>query len=120
MVHLNLNEDHIKLVAFLDIDNDDDRYLRIDRKVMLSLQSHLLDDVAMVLGLGGMAIEGTENDEDGRAYPDDVEKRMLDAYQYVSENLYYIESLLHQRCFEGIQPGKYSARESDMIWKKDS
>ena len=120
MVHLNLNEDHIRLVSFLNIDNDDDRYLRLDRKVMLSVQSHILDDVAMVLGLRDTAIEGTENDEDGSAYPDDVEQRMLDAYHYVSDNLYYIESLLHQRCTEGIQPGEYVARESDLIWEKKS
>ena len=118
ILHLNLTEDHLKLVKFLNIEDKDDDVLTINKKVMLTMQTHLLDDVAMILGLRDKAIKGTEEDPDGAAYPDDVEKRMLDAYKYVSDNLYLIESLLHQRVFEGVQEGHYKCRDTDMIWEK--
>lgn len=118
ILHLNLTEDHLKLVRFLNIEDDRDDVLTIDKKVMLTIQSHLLDDVAMILGLLDKAIEGTSEDVDGRAYPDDVEKYMMDTYKYVSENMYLIETLLHQRCMEGIEPGHYKCRDADMIWEK--
>lgn len=118
ILHLNLNEDHLKLVQFLHIDNDDDNWLRIDRKVMLTVQSHLLDDVAMVLGLRDQVIKGTEADADGGAYPDEVEERMVNAYKYVSDNLYLIETLLHQYATEGLKPGHYTCKDSEMVWSR--
>ena len=118
ILHLNLTEDHLKLVRFLNIEDKDDDVLTINKKVMLTMQTHILDDVAMILGLKDKAIKGTEEDADGGAYPDDVEKYMLDTYNYVSENLYLIESLLHQRILEGVQQGHYKCRDNDMIWEK--
>jgi hypothetical protein len=118
ILHLNLTEDHLKLVRFLNIEDKDDDVLTINKKVMLTMQTHILDDVAMILGLRDKAIKGTEEDSDGGAYRDDVEKYMLDTYNYVSENLYLIESLLHQRILEGVQQGHYKCRDNDMVWEK--
>ena len=117
-LHLRLNEDHLKLVRFINVEQTSDTTLSIDRKVMLRIQSHLLDDVAMILGLRDQAIPGTEGDPDGCAYPDDIEKRMLDAYNYVSDNLHLIENLLHQMCVEGVKPGHYVAADNVMIWER--
>ena len=44
---------------------------------------------------------------------------MLDAYNYVKDNLFYIETLLHQMCMEGIKVGKYKAHDRDLIWEKE-
>lgn len=120
ILHLNLTEDHLKLVRFLNIEDKDDDVLTINKKVMLTMQSHILDDVAMVLGLRDKAIKGTEEDADGSAYPDDIEKYMLDTYHYVSDNLYLIESLIHQKVMEGVKPGKYKCIDSQMIWEEES
>lgn len=117
-LHLELNEDHLKLIRFIRLE-EKDKTLVIDKQVMLTLQSHILDDVAIILGLKDQVIPGTENDTDGGAYPDDVQERMLSAYYYVSRNLPLIESLLHQRCMEGIQPGKYVAVDNIMVWSKE-
>lgn len=117
ILHLNLTEDHLKLVRFLNIEDKNENYLEINKKTMLTLQSHILDDVAMILGLRDKAIKNTEEDADGAAYPDDVEKYMLDTYQYVSDNLYLIETLLHQKVMEGIKVGHYKAKDSDLIWE---
>jgi hypothetical protein len=119
IIHLNLTEDHLKLVRFLNVEDKDDDILAINKKVMLTMQTHILDDVAMILGLRDKAIKGTEEDPDGAAYPDEEEKYMLETYKYVSDNLFYIESLLHQSVFTGITPGRYKAKDSDLIWTKE-
>lgn len=117
-VHLNLTDDHLKLVSFIGIEDNKDDVLEINKTAILTVKSHLLDDVAMILGLRDQAIPNTEEDADGSAYPDEVEKRMLDAYNYVKDNLYYIETLLHQRCTIGVQPGHYVAIDNELIWEK--
>jgi hypothetical protein len=117
ILHLNLTEDHLKLVRFLNIEDKDDDVLTINKKVMLTMQTHILDDVAMILGLKDKAIKNTTEDADGAAYPDDVEKYMLDTYHYVSDNMFLIESLLHQRVMEGIQPGEYVCKDNEMVWE---
>lgn len=117
ILRLNLTEDHLKLVRFLNIEDMDDDVLTINKKVMLTMQTHILDDVAMILGLKDKAIEGTSEDPDGSAYPDDVEKYMLDTYRYVSDNMYLIEQLLHQSVMTGIRPGRYKCRDNDMVWE---
>ena len=117
ILHLHLTEDHLKLVRFLNVEDKDDDFLKINKKVMLTMQTHILDDVAMILGLRDKAIKNTEADADGAAYPDDVEKYMLDTYRYVSDNLYLIETLLHQKVFEGVKVGHYKAKDSDLIWE---
>jgi hypothetical protein len=117
IIHLNLTEDHLKLVRFLNVEDNDDDVLTINKHVMLTLQTHILDDVATILGFRDKAIKGTEEDPDGAAYPDDVEKYMLDTYNYVSQNMFYIETLLHQRCTQGIVPGRYKANDADLLWE---
>jgi hypothetical protein len=118
ILHLHLTDDHLKLVRFLNVEDEDDDVLTINKHVMLTLQTHILDDVATILGYKDKAIKGTEEDPDGAAYPDDVEKYLLDTYHYVSDNLYYIETLIHQKCTEGVVPGHYKALDRDLLWQK--
>jgi hypothetical protein len=70
----------------------------------------------MILGLRDKAIKNTEEDADGAAYPDDVEKYMLDTYKYVSDNMYLIETLLHQHVMDGVKPGEYICKDNELIW----
>lgn len=121
ILRLNLTEDHLKLVRFIRLDSEsEDDVIKIDRKVMLTLQTHILDDVAMVLGLRDRAIKNTTEDADGGAYPDDVEKYMLDTYNYVADNLHLIENLLHQKVMEGIKPGTYHAKDNELVWEYEN
>lgn len=120
ILHLKLTEDHLKLVRFLNIEDKDDDVLTINKKVMLTMQTHILDDVAMILGLRDKAIKGTTEDADGGAYPDDVEQYMLDTYKYVSDNLYLIETLIHQKVIDGgIKADvEYVCKDNEMIWRE--
>lgn len=118
VLHLNLTEDHLKLVKFFNIEDIDDDFLSINKKTMLTLQTHLLDDVSLILGLRDKAIKNRTEDADGMAFPDEEEKYMLDTYNYVSDNIHLIETLLHQRCMEGVQPGHYKCNSRDLLWEK--
>lgn len=116
---IKLTNDHLKLIPFLFIQEKGDDELVISRKQLFSLGSHLLEDIAFILGRIDEAIPNTQNDAEGRAFKDDFEKYMLDLYNYLSENLLLIESLVHSYATRGgLTEGVYSCDDADMIWKK--
>ena len=115
---LELTEDHLKLASFFYIENGE-RDVKINKSIMLSEQSHILDDVSLILGLRDKMIPNTEEDADGMAFPDEIEKYMVDTYRYVSENMYWIETLIHQNILKGgVTPGTYTCDQKDRIWEK--
>lgn len=117
---LNLNEEHIKLIPFIFLQESDNETVFIEKRHMFSLGSHLLEDLAMILGYNDKAIPNTENDAEGRAYPDDVEEQMLSVYNYLKDNLYYLESLIHQFSVNGgITPGSYKCKANELIWERE-
>lgn len=115
---LKITNDHLKLLSFALLqDNEDD--ITISKNAMMVCQSHLLDDVSLVLGLRDKEIPNTKDDADGRAFPDEIEKYMVDTYKYVVNNLYDFETLLHQTILQGgMQEGVYECDPKDNIWKK--
>ena len=119
-ITLTLTEDHLKLITCFLIENKEESVC-INKTKMLFEQSHLLDDVSMILGLRDKAIPHTEEDADGLAFPDDVEKYMIDTYNYVRNNLYNIETLLHQYILcGGISVGTYVCDSNARIWSKEN
>jgi hypothetical protein len=130
IITLNITEDHLKLIPlFLIKDdnvevnhldgNEEHDSVRIDKDHLYCLGFHLLDDMAMALGLEDKAIKGTEESSDGRAFPDDVEEYLLSTHKYIVDNLYYIEMLIHQFVVKGgITAGTYKAKDNDLIFEK--
>jgi hypothetical protein len=117
---ITLTEDHIKLIPFFFLqEQEDSDVVGVDRNQMFCLGSHLLDDMAMVLGLMDKAIPHTEDNPDGRAFEDDAEQYMLSLYEFMSTNLYYIEQLIHQFVVKGgITAGTYRCIDTDLLWEK--
>lgn len=117
---LTLTEEHIKLIRMIDFEDDDvNDKLTID-KINPYVLSGRLEDLALVLGYSDKAIKGTENDPEGAAFPDDIEEHILSIHHYIVDNLYYIESLIHQMIFEGkITPGTYKCVDTELIWEKE-
>lgn len=133
IIHLNLTEDHIKLIPLLFIQDDSVREVsitepenapiheccRIDKDHMYCLGSHLLEDISIALGLRDKAIANTAEAADGLAFPDDVEEYMLGIHKYLVDNLYHLETLIHQFVIKGgITAGEYVAKDNELIWKK--
>ena len=120
-VTLNLTQEHLRLIPFIRIIDKDDKILAIDKETMLTMQNTLLEDVSLILGLRDLAIPNTEDDANGRAFPDEVEEHIFSIYNYLKDNLYYVESLIHQYVVNGgITEGTYVCDSNDLIWTKQS
>lgn len=118
ILNLKLTEEHLKLIRLIRWDREGDDKIVVNKLNPYCLMG-TLDDLAFVLGYRDKAIPGTEDDPEGRAYPDDIEKHILDVHHYIVENIEYIESLVHQFvCEGGLTPGKYKATDAELIWTK--
>ena len=120
IIRLKLNEDHLKLIPFFYINEVSDEEIEISKNNLFNLNNRLLEDISMMLGLYDKAIANTKNDADGRAFDDETTQYMIDIYNYVNENLYYIETLIHQYVVRGgITVGTYKALDNELIWEKE-
>jgi hypothetical protein len=117
---LTLTPEHIKLISLIRFEEDEEKEsLSIDKYNPYELSGRL-EDLALALGYRDKAIPGTEEDPEGAAFPDDVEKHLLEVHHYVTDNLYYIETLIHQLAFNGgITPGTYKYTDTEGIWIKE-
>ena len=115
---LELTEQHLKLIKnFLVVELDDTK-IGVD-KIGLLGGNFAIEDTAMIFGCYDKAIQNTLEDPDGPSFPEDIREELLSIYKYVSENLYEIETLIHQFVVNGgITPGKYKCRKDDYIWSK--
>jgi len=111
-----LTEDIIKFIKLMKIQNFSDSKVGIDTFGLYS-ESHLFDFMAMVLGLQGHIIKGTEENPLGAEYDDEAMEKMMEIDSFIVENIAYIEDILHQFCDMGIKPGKYSCLAYQRIWK---
>lgn len=119
-IKITLSDDHIKLIPFLFIQKEGDKVVLISKDQLFSLGSHLLEDMAFILGLIDKAIPSSIDDENGRAFPKEITDYMLELYEYFSVNLYYIESLVHYYVIKGgLSSGTYICKENEMLWHKE-
>lgn len=116
---INLTEEHLKLIPFFFLQTEDENQIVIDKRIMYNLGSHLLEDMANILGYKDAAIKGTETDPDGRAYPEDITEHMLEIHKYITSNLFEIETLIHQFAIcGGITAGSYKCKDNELLWTK--
>ena len=117
---IKLTEEHIKLISLIRFDEDDnDKMLFIEKDNPYELSGRL-QDLALALGYNDKAIPGTEEDPEGAAFPDDIEEHLLEVHHYIVDNLYFIETLIHQLAFKGgITPGTYKCIDTEGIWTKE-
>ena len=124
---LTLNEDHLRLIqnfrittAFSPVakeDTEDEDMVGVDKNQMFS-GAGLIMDLSTILGVYDQALPHTQEDPDGPRFEPEVEQRLLAAYNYVADNLQFIEMLLHQFATEGLKAGTYRARLDDFLWSK--
>ena len=99
----------------------DEKTVFIDTSHIFSVGMHLLEDMAMALNIYDRAIKGTEDDPEGKAFPEEDTERMLSLHKYVTDNIFYIESLIHQYVTKGgLTKGVYKCKDNELIWEKES
>lgn len=120
IIRLNITEDLLKLIPIIYLQTRGDNEIVIDKTHVFSVGMHLLEDMSMALGIYDRAIKGTEDDPEGRAFSEEDTKYMLDLHKYIVDNLYYIETLIHQFATKGgISVGVYKSKDSDLIWTRE-
>lgn len=116
---LKITDDVIKIIPMLFLQQDGDDVVFYSRKWLLG-GTHILEDIALCLGISDRCIKGTEDDPDGRAFNEEDTDRMIKLKDYVSENLFYIESLIHQYVTKGgITVGTYACKDNELIWYRE-
>lgn len=117
---LVLTEDHLKLINLIRFDEDNERDCYTVSTINPYILSGKLEDIAFALGYADKAIPGTNEDENGAAFPDDVEEYLLSVHHYIVDNLYDIEVLIHQMVLKGgITPGTYKCVDTEEIWARE-
>ena len=117
---IEVTEDLLKLIPIIYLQTRGDNEVVIDKTHIFSVGLHLLEDMSMALGIYDRAIKGTEDDPEGRAFSEEDTKYMLDLHKYIVDNIYYIESLIHQYAVNGgLSVGIYRAKDNELIWSKE-
>lgn len=118
---ITLSSDHLKLIPFLFIQEDGDYNIMIDKEQIFCLGSQLFEDMSMILGLRDKMIPNTQNDADGMAFDDETESYMKGLYDYLVDNLYDIETLIHQFVVKGgLSVGTYVCKDNEMLWEREN
>ena len=122
IIRLEITDDVLSVLPILFLQEEGDDKIVIDRKQVFCVGGmHLLEDIAMALNIYDRAIKGTEDDPEGKAFPEEDTERMLKLHKYIVDNLYYIEMLIHQFATKGgITKGVYKARDNMLIFEKES
>ena len=119
IIKLELTKNHLKLIPFFYTQEVDDNLVGVDREIMFNMGSHLLEDMAMILGMEDKALKNSQNDADGRAFDDETEAYLLSLFEFFNKNLYYVETLIHQFVVKGgLTVGTYQALDNELIWEK--
>lgn len=117
-ITLELTEDHLKLIRNIFYQDFDDDKCGIDKNNLYG-GNFILEDVAISIGRYNEMIPGSQDDYDGPKFTDELSEYMWNLHVYISENLHFIESLVHQFVVQGgITPGKYTCIDYEGIWKR--
>ena len=115
---LKITEDILKVMPILLIEPKGDDELVINRKHLYNVGFSAMEDIAMAIGIYDRRIKGTEEDSDGVAFSDEDTERILSIHNFIKENLFYLESLIHQYIIKGgIKVGTYKCKDNELIWQ---
>lgn len=122
---IEVTEDLLKVIPIFLLQEkknlDESKTITIDSSHLYSVGFGLVEDIAMALGIYDKAIKGTEDDPEGRAFSEEDTERILSLHKYVVDNIYYIESLIHQYIVKGgLEVGTYRCKDNEMIFEKES
>ena len=126
IIRIEVTDDLLSVIPIIFLQekfngDSDQKTVFIDTSHIFSVGMHLLEDMAMALNIYDRAIKGTEDDPEGKAFPEEDTERMLSLHKYVTDNIFYIESLIHQYATKGgLTKGVYKCKDNELIWEKES
>jgi len=120
---LEITEDLLKVIPIIFLQEkvglNGEKNVYIDTSHIFSIGFGLMEDMAMALGIYDRAIKGTEDDPEGKAFNEEDTEYMLSLHKYVVDNIYYLESLIHQYIVKGgLDVGTYQCKDNELIWTK--
>ena len=120
---IEVTEDLLKVIPIIFLQEKvgfDNKTVYIDSSNIFSAGGmHLMEDMAMALGIYDRAIKGTEDDPEGKAFSEEDTEYMLSLHKYIVDNIYYIEALIHQYVVKGgLEVGTYACKDNEMIFEK--
>lgn len=121
---IEVTEDLLKVIPIFLLNEkknfDENKTITIDSSHLYSVGFGFVEDIAMALGIYDNAIKGTEDDPEGRAFSEEDTERILTLHKYIVDNLFYIESLIHQYVVKGgLGVGTYKCKDNMLIWEKE-
>jgi hypothetical protein len=124
---ITLTEDHIKLLQAIKFEefvfDGDSRNGRIGFGIDQYAPwggNFPIEDIALTLGYFQDALPGTEDDWDGRKFPQEIQEKLHDLYDFITENMVYLFDLLIQFTNKGgLTPGTYKCNPRIKIWTKE-
>ena len=93
IIHIKLTKEHIALIRAMNLQEDGDDVMYLNKNYLFG-GTHIMEDLTDILGFHDKYIKGTEEDPNGKAFPDDIEKHCLEVYNYIKDNFSFIESLV--------------------------
>lgn len=120
---IEITEDLLKLIPIVFLQEktwpDNNKTVSIETSHLYNVGFGLIEDMAMALGIYDRTIKGTEDDPEGKAFSKEDTDYMLSLHKYIVDNIYYIETLIHQFVGKGgLEVGTYRCKDNELIWEK--
>lgn len=123
---LTVTDEHIKLLQAIKFESftfdGDSRNGRIGWGVDQYSPwggNYPVEDIALILGHWDDTIPGTEDDYDGRKFPEELQAHMSDLYFDITENFeLYFKLLIYMADKGGLTPGTYKCNPRIGEWTK--
>lgn len=121
---LKLTDEHVKLLQAIKFESfvfdGDSRNGRIGWGVDQYAPwggNYPIEDIALILGHWDETIPGTEDDYDGRKFPEELQAHMSDLYYDITENFeLYFKLLIYMADKGGLVAGTYKCNPRTNEW----
>lgn len=119
LIKIKLTEDMVKLLPHLQ-----SKQFKECVGVSLNKEDNILggtfvtETVAMILDkYDSECVEKSKNDWDGRKFNDDFTDYAFELYDYLRDNLVWIENIVHTFCVKGVKAGEYKCKDYELLWE---
>lgn len=114
-IRIELTEDILKVIQCIEPKLFDDNKVGVNTKDLFS-GGYVIEHIARIIGRFDEKIDKTIYDSSGYLFPKETEDYLWDIYNYISQNIYWIELLIHSHITEGLKPGLYTCIDREKVW----